>query len=927
MNTSITLYKIPFTKEMNYKFHDKSVFLQWINSLDSGRITKNDFQFLRMEKEISIKINFTQELTYLPDGTFNYMVVKAMGDNQATNYFFYFINECKQISPMCLGISAEMDVLNTFNFETYHGEFLNNFKEYGRYKIDKRSVLNRLHKPRIVARDKTYNKTIPLTYEEVYYEQSLFFDGEGTEATYHTYYYVDYLKLRELITNGDIDDGDIWFSGWIKTTESGDTKLGVFELYNEVGTLLGTYETITFYWTGITATSIEGTNDYYEFSNYPEIFIRYVRYEDDPNLVEVYYSQSGELEQIQYLLENVITRKRDTNNYSYERIIDDIPENINPYLFKKEEHDLLSTDNYNTWYIIYANHNTPANPSDTEATYINPVDIMFSSDEAYSITASGNRPYELNVKDPLLPFVINEAEILMIRYADINATGYIDINGTQYHLTDIQATIQSDYNAILILRRNNNSSKFEFWGWKMTTTDVGNTATKIGEYSSCIISGVNEAHYRKTTFPDLYVNDVSTNDYNGIIYSPLIYLNTGTESSSGEATAIYSLDKTDPKLIKIINLPYAPLDVLEYKTEILPSNMEYNASFHLLKLKDNSQTEFDRVLQFTSGSPYDDIMINSDEHDIIVSPKRTDSRDKLYESKLYASEFSVNKFVYDSFVFDFRLELIDIHSMIPNWNGMFNVRYVVSKNVSSKFMFQFNDYVYMKYELQNYNNVLIVERDNEIALYTNAYINYLRMGYNFDMKQNERNNAVNWASVALSLIGSVASFASSGITNGVGIASGITLATSTLANLGRTIAVTKSNDENLQAKMLQNQMQSSSVTGTNDIDLLRAYSGNKAKLVKYDMNDGMKEAVYNLFYYCGYSCNKRYSEVSNFHTRVNFNFIQGELIIEQANFDKDIQDEIVKKWKEGFTIIWTYNSSYILPTDLKENWETYLMEE
>ena len=122
-------------------------------------------------------------------------------------------------------------------------------------------------------------------------------------------------------------------------------------------------------------------------------------------------------------------------------------------------------------------------------------------------------------------------------------------------------------------------------------------------------------------------------------------------------------------------------------------------------------------------------------------------------------------------------------------------------------------------------------------------------------------------------------------------------------------------------------MQSSSVTGTNDIDLLRAYSGNKAKLVKYDMNDGMKEAVYNLFYYCGYSCNKRYSEVDNFHTRVNFNFIQGELIIEQANFDKDIQDEIVKKWKEGFTIIWKYNSSYILPTDLKENWETYLMED
>lgn len=925
MNTTITFYKIPFSKEMNYKFHNKSVFYQWLNSLDSQRVTKNNFQFLRVEKDLNIKINFTQELTFLPSGNFNYMVIREEGDDNPEDYIYYFIDGCIQISPMCLQLSGTIDVLNTFNFESYHGEFSNNFKNYGRYKIDNRSVLNRLHKNRIVARNKKFDKTIPLTFEEAQLKERLFLYGEGNNITYQTYYFFSYALLRLYINFNLITEGT-WISSYMKTSESGDTSIGNFELYSKEGTLLGTYDKLSFYWSHITGTTPEGINDFYNFDEYPYLYIRYTYNEENPDIEEHGYDLS-DFDEVEFIAKNVIYGKRDLNIYSYERIIDEIPENINPYLFKVKELDLLSKDDYNTWYLIYANENDPANPSDTEAHYINPVKIMFASDNSYSITSSGNRPVELSVYDTILPFINNKAEVMFILNERMSAGGYVEINGTQYPLDIITTSTSVNFNAIKIVRRGNDSSKFEFYGLHINSNNSDNYGTLIGEASSCIISGVNRAYWKSTLWPD----DTPELDYANYVlikdYYEVIYLNSGPSTTNAEVGSFYTLDKTNPKLIKAINIPYAPLEVLENESFSLPDNLVYNVEFKILQLIDNSQTKFDRELKFTSWSPYDDILINNDENEIITQPSRNDDRDMLYESKLYSSEFTITKFVYDSFVFDFRLELIDINKMLLNWDGTFNVRYVVSQNVSSKFMFQFTDYVYMKYEIQNYNNILIIERDNEVALYTNAYINYLRMGYNFDLKQNERNNAVNWASVGLSLIGSVASFASSGITNGFGVASGIGLATSTLTNLGRAIANTKNNDENLQAKLLQNQLQSSSVTGTNDIDLLKAYSKNKAKLVRYEMNEATKKAIYNLFYYCGYSCNKRYSDVTNFHTRIHFNFIQGDLIIEQANFDKDIQTEIVNKWKDGFSILWEYQNSYTLPTDLKENWETYLVED
>ena len=95
------------------------------------------------------------------------------------------------------------------------------------------------------------------------------------------------------------------------------------------------------------------------------------------------------------------------------------------------------------------------------------------------------------------------------------------------------------------------------------------------------------------------------------------------------------------------------------------------------------------------------------------------TRDIRHESKLANSEFEIIKFVYDSFTYTFKAELVYVDKTSVstlNPQGTFTTKYSVSPNLTSKFMFQFLNYV-CEMEEQDYNNVLVIERNNEIPLY------------------------------------------------------------------------------------------------------------------------------------------------------------------------------------------------------------------
>ena len=237
-------------------------------------------------------------------------------------------------------------------------------------------------------------------------------------------------------------------------------------------------------------------------------------------------------------------------------------------------------------------------------------------------------------------------------------------------------------------------------------------------------------------------------------------------------------------------------------------------------------------------------------------------------------------------------------------------------------MFQFDSYI-TKRAVQNYDNVLCIERNNEKALFNHAYINYIRSGgYSYDQKKASSQNAVNGVTTALSIVGSIASFASSSATGPAGIAAGVGLAISAAAGIIRSVHTAQEQDRSIAQKINQQLIEGTSVQGSEDIDILTAFSGNKAKIVEYKLSDIMQTAMWDLFHYCGYATHEQ--KIPNVSTRLYFNFIQAEIVFESYNFNEEIADDIQNKWNEGVTFFHAVSGAYDINQEY-ENFETSLM--
>ena len=376
---------------------------------------------------------------------------------------------------------------------------------------------------------------------------------------------------------------------------------------------------------------------------------------------------------------------------------------------------------------------------------------------------------------------------------------------------------------------------------------------------------------------------------------------------------------TDPKLIKAINFPYCPNEWMSGKGQIknYPSNLyTYNATDKVFELANAQVNDFDRQIYFNATNP-----IKAFEVTTTITSGMTRNDD--FESKLYHSDFYQPKFVYDSFGFAYHLENIDMDTYLNNFNlEDFIVRYVVSGNVLSKFMFQFIQYVCDR-SIQDYENVMIVDRNNEKALYNSAYINYIKSGgFSYDSKKANTQNAMNGLTTALSLVGAVASFVSSAYTGGAGIVGGVALATTAIGGIARSIKTAQDQDKAISQKLLQNANQSVSVHGSDDMDIFTAFSNNKAKMCYYQPSAIMRQALADLFYYCGYATHEQ--KIPNVKTRKYFNFVQGEIILNDYTFNEEIADKIIEKWKEGITFIHKVNNAWDVAQTL-ENFELSIL--
>lgn len=575
------------------------------------------------------------------------------------------------------------------------------------------------------------------------------------------------------------------------------------------------------------------------------------------------------------------------------RKIDLYSEGLTPILYKEDKQEIIDEAESHTWYLIYKNENEPDeslnNPLNcflcaetpltvTGLTSTFSLDtslaegiryIIFANDGNFTFTYTGdNKTVSFKASD--LIYQLHCYSLACMIYID-NAKLHIDllvfIDKSQIKIFDniIPVTIPCD------------------------TVEINGASFIYKNTSATIDSSWSEFSFK---------NNADTEEVDIIDHNEVTIL------------GIDSVDRTDSRLIKIISLPYCPV---EFKSGKLGNGeFELDNTEVLAKLK-NLNTKFLNDLNFVSDifSPLDTIDL--------TGKTTSDLRDDFFESKLFHSDYYQPKFVYDSFGFVFQLEKMTSKEF--NFN-VFSVNFKMTSTLNSRFLFEFPQYVCEGLEGQDYNNILPVARNNEEVIYNVQYLNYLRTGYNYDVKTKNRQEATSIIGTVLSGVGSIVSFASSAVTGGVGIAAGVTLATATATQVINTVNTVAQSEQNLEAKQEQLRRQASSVNGSDDVDLMSYYTGNKAKLVLYKISPKMRKALGDLFHYTGYVSGEM--KKPDLNTRVWFNFISMDLQFEEVrNIPDSCLADLVDRYKQGVTVLHRHNNTYDFER-IKENWEVSL---
>lgn len=382
--------------------------------------------------------------------------------------------------------------------------------------------------------------------------------------------------------------------------------------------------------------------------------------------------------------------------------------------------------------------------------------------------------------------------------------------------------------------------------------------------------------------------------------------------------SIDTLDRTDTKLVKVIKMPYASFELTKDTdgNYIVPAG--YIISEGRLKLN-NLNTEF---LNKLNQDTFTELQITLTNDYIDSKPVH----DITMESKLFNSNFYGIRYYYDNFEKEYLFERFKAKP--SNTSNIYaTIKFKQSNNISSNSLFDF-EFTNADYnEPTVYSRYMMVNRSQELSLYTNDYLNYIRNGYNYDKKLKASQNQANWTGFALSTAGAAASFIAAAAGGpaaiGVGIAAGISFATGAVANLTNTIVTQQQSEVSLAQKLEDEKRKASSVSNMDDTNLLAYYNGNRLISTREQCTEAMKKAIYNLFRLTGYSCNDY--QIPSFNTREWYNFIQCKAVFDESNwrYGQDFLNDIKSRFETGITVYHKVDNDYDWNQE-KENFESWL---
>lgn len=619
-------------------------------------------------------------------------------------------------------------------------------------------------------------------------------------------------------------------------------------------------------------------------------------------------------------------------------------DNVNPALYKKDEITIEDALNYD-WYLLYMANNTAG--AVTGASY--PVDAYLISGEQIT---TGVDVYRLkgtaldNTKTYFFGSLISGS------YA---ADDYlIQPNGERTQLSgvfSIRKPTGENYWAVQQVLGNSSSKNIcKFTDYIDFSTIKNLTIVNTSDLGHILPLSINKIPGAVTTYSQ------------GTI-APIL---DGTE---GSISGIDTVDRTDTRILSIIKLPYAPVDITIVNGKLLlPAEVEKSASvkwqnektYYYLKIKTDYLSAFKKDLTIPKT------ILSS----LFVKKSTiTDTRNLDMESALYHSDYYQQRFVYDSFNYMIQDELLD-PSFLFTFNSpsnSFKIKMVTTSTMNSRFLFDFNNNgngIVYEIEDQNYSYIMSVARNNNIATYNSDYVNYMRNGYNYDVKAKNAAllnaglgigaSVVSTGLQALNLGGTLSSIskAATSAKEGIEIEAWAQKAFGTpetvgitAENIGRykqqldtakaqsrttaTLALGQAfsgvsgiingiqqiqlTESNFQQKQQAIKQASVSVSGSDDIDLLSYYSGNRMQVETWECSDRMKKALGDLYYYQGYSTQEQ--KVPTHNNRKWFDFLQCQADIKSVD---NLDQKFIDNMKDRFTIGVTYYHNVSSQWDLDQ---------
>jgi len=388
-----------------------------------------------------------------------------------------------------------------------------------------------------------------------------------------------------------------------------------------------------------------------------------------------------------------------------------------------------------------------------------------------------------------------------------------------------------------------------------------------------------------------------------------------TSSGTFNVSPVSNINRTYSSLIKIIECPYEPFTLSPQDDGYLLDDGFYaNLVSNLgetpviaLKLNDLSK-------DFVTDLP--DYIISDFVCTIPLADNRKWTRkDAKYESKLYHSDFHNLIFNYDSFTKDMPLENIEPSSRT---NPRFKITYKQANTITSNLGFKFKIDQGTQKLNDTFEEYLICKRNNEYPIYNSSYLNYLRNGYNYDLKAKNLQTAQSWIGTGLALAGGIAGFV---FGNAVGAAAGISLITSSISSLSSAIIGNIQSEANIEQKLNEAKNTANSVISSDDLNLLNWYSDNLLWATTYDISDQQKSNVFDLFYKTGYACNE--TGTPDVHSRYRFNFLQctPDFTTKANPIWQEYINDVVARFELGVTYFHTYSDF----DQQYENWESWLI--